>query len=182
MKRSGRLLFLPLSVRWMRGETQEERSQYRLSDILEHVWHMRTISNIKLTSLVLLLPTSGVPQTLKYTHAKEIKTAADDDDQIRMVTLNPPPLLHVNTGCFVHTCIHIHKNTHTHTHTHACAVQRLRSCTKEQRDDTILWQRQAGWWIRWIHHPACLIRTSVTEFDRMKGDGDVEGSEQLGAP
>lgn len=71
-----------------------------------------------------------------------------------------------------------------HTCTHRCVhtrVQhkRLEFSTKDPRDDSILCQRQAGWWIWWINHPLCLIRTSVTELDggwwvRWEGGGQGE--------
>lgn len=127
--RSGRLLFLPLSMRWMMGKHRQRESLFRPGDILDCVWHLK---NPPPTSLALTQSTYGVPKHLN-TYAKEIRLPLTMTARLG--------LSHSHMGI---------KSVCTNTHTRV----RYKGWYSAQKGDTILCPGQAGWWIWWINHPS----------------------------
>lgn len=87
------------------------------------------------------------PQHLKHT-CRRNQIRADDDDWIRCVTPSPGSAHVCGTKVWI-----LHKGAKGRLHT----------------------EPEAGeWWIWWINHPRCLIRTSVTQLEGRRGGGELQ--------
>lgn len=115
---AGGLLFLPLSMRWMRGGTQEEGESVQAPVTC---WIKSCISTMN----------TWCPEHLN-THAEEMRRP------LRMMTKLDLSQSLMGAGSALHT----RGGEQTRMHICTRAAQRPRSCTKEQRDDSILCRRQ----------------------------------------